>query len=283
MTAEGCLICRETGSREFLSQGDFSYLRCERCGLVYLHPQPDFSRLRDLYAGKVECIVDTRIDPTGEEIIHRSRFAGELDRIEKQRSPGRILDIGSAWGFFLAEARERGWKTWGVELSHEASEYARSRFGLDVFTGKLAEARLPASHFDAVTLWHVLEHIPDPLAELAEIRRILRNDGLLVISVPTHWSASDYSSHALPLHLFYFNKVTLTALARKAGFRVLRIEGQRSSGVMAKLKKAGIRDPRRFVVRHWNVLSKLRKLFHSMTKHLGHPREITLYAVPPDR
>jgi SAM-dependent methyltransferase len=282
MTAEGCLICRETGFREFLSQGDFSYLRCERCGLVYLHPQPDFGCLRDLYAGHARCAVDTGIDPTGEEIIYRNRFAGELDRIEKLRVPGRILDIGSAWGFFLAVAGERGWKTWGVELSHEASGYARSRFGLDVFTGKLAEARLPESHFDTVTLWHVLEHIPDPRAELAEIRRILRNDGLLVVSVPTPWSAPDYSSDAIPLHLFYFDQATLTTLVQRTGFRVLQIEGRSSTGVMARLKKAGIRDPRRFVVRHWRVLSKLRKLLHSMTKHLGHPGEIILYAVPTD-
>lgn len=283
MTAKKCLICRETAAGELQSQGDFSYLRCLRCGLVYLHPQPDLSRLRDLYAGNAQRAVDTGIDPTGEEIIHRSRFACELDRIEKLRSPGRILDIGSAWGFFLAEAGERGWKTRGVELSREESVYSRSRFGLDVFTGKLAEARLPSSHFDAVTLWHVLEHIPDPLAELAEIRRILRNDGLLVVSVPTPWSVSDYLSDAVPLHLFYFDKATLTALARKAGFRVLRIEGRRSSGVTAKLKKAGIRDPRGVVVRHWRVLSKLRKLLHAMTRHLGHPGEITLYAVPSDR
>jgi len=281
MTAEGCLICGETGSSEFLSQGDYSYLRC-RCGLVYLHPQPDFSRLRDLYAGKAECTVDTGIDPTGEEIIHRSRFAAELDRIEKQVLPGRILDIGSAWGFFLAEARERGWKTRGVELSLEASGYARSRFGLDVFTGKLAEARLPENHFDAVTLWHVLEHIPDPLAELVEIRKILRNDGLLVVSVPTPWNASDYSSDAIPLHLFYFDKDTLTTLARKAGVRVLQIDGRSSSGVMAKLKKAGIRDPRGIVVSHWRALSKLRKLLHAMKTRLGHPREISLYAAPAE-
>jgi SAM-dependent methyltransferase len=282
MTAVGCLICGETATRELHSHGNFFYLRCERCGLVYLHPQPDFGCLRDLYAGKAECTADAGIDPTGEEIIHRSRFTGELNRIEKLRSPGRILDIGSSWGFFLALARERGWKAWGVELSREASAYARSRFGLDVFTGKLAEARLPESHFDVVTLWHVLEHIPDPLAELAEIRRILRNDGLLVISVPTPWSASEYSSDDIPVHLFYFDKATLTTLARKAGFRVLRIEGRSSSGMMAKLKKVGIRDPRHFVVRHWRVLSMLRKLLHSMAKHLGHPREITLYAVPVD-
>jgi 2-polyprenyl-3-methyl-5-hydroxy-6-metoxy-1,4-benzoquinol methylase len=282
MSFEGCLICRETAASELHSQGVFSYLRCVRCGLVYLHPQPDFSCLRDLYAGKAGCRVDTGIDPTGEEIIHKSRFEGELDRIEQLILPGRILDIGSAWGFFLAEARERGWKTWGVELSLEASEYARNRFCLDVFTGKLAEARLPKNHFHAVTLWHVLEHIPDPLAELTEIRKIIRNDGLLVISVPTPWSASEYSSDPIPLHLFYFDKATLATLARKAGFRVLRIEGQSSTGVMAKLKRAGIRDPRQFVVRHWHVLSKLRKLLHRMIKHFGHPREITLYAVPTD-
>ena len=128
MTAEECLICTKTGSREFLSQGDFSYLRCQRCGLVYLHPQPDFSRLRDLYAGNAQCTVDTGIDPTGEEIIHRSRFAGELDRIEKLRSPGRILDIGSAWGFFLAEARARGWKpgVWSFPAKHPGMPEADS-------------------------------------------------------------------------------------------------------------------------------------------------------------
>ena len=116
-----------------------------------------------------------------------------------------------------------------------------------------------------------------------EIRRIIRNDGLLVVSVPTLQSATDSSSDAIPLHLFYFDGATLTALVRKAGFRVLQIEGQSSTGVMSTLKKAGIRDPRRFVVRHWRVLSKLRKLLHGMTSRLGHPREITLYAVPSDR
>jgi|WetSurMetagenome_2_1015567.scaffolds.fasta_scaffold00525_6 SAM-dependent methyltransferase len=283
MIAERCLICREAIPGESRPGADFSYRRCGRCGLVYLHPQPDFGCLRDIYAGSAECAVDAGIDPTGEEIIHRSRFAGELDRIEELKSPGCILDIGSAWGFFLDVARKRGWKTWGVELSHEASGYARSRFGLDVFDGKLSEARFPESHFDVVTLWHVLEHIPDPLAELEEIRRIIRNDGLLVISVPTLQSASESSSDATPLHLFYFDGATLTALVRKAGFRVLQIEGRSSSGVMSTLKKAGIRDPRRFVVRYWRVLSKLRKLLHGMRKRLGRPGEITLYAVPSDR
>jgi len=277
-----CLLCKEMTASELQSKENYSYRCCSRCGFVYLYPRPDSDGLRDLYSGKAECAIDTSIDPTGEEIIHRSRFAVELDRIEKLRSPGNILDIGSAWGFFLALAEERGWLPLGVELSCEASEYARRRFGLNVFTGTLADARLPESHFDVVTLWHVLEHIPDPLAELTEIRRIIRDDGLLVVSVPTPWSICDYLSDAVPVHLYYFDEGTLTSIARKAGFRVLRIGKRSSSGMMAKLKKAGIQDPRQFLVRYWRPLSKVRRLLQSVITHFGHPKEITLYAVPID-
>lgn len=276
-----CMLCGAVQFRPFLRQGDFSYLRCERCNLVFLHPQPRRSELVNAYRGAESDPVDPTTDPTGEEAVYFDRFSEALGRIES-RIPGRgrILDIGCAWGFFLAVCRARGWEAFGVDPSETQARYARERFGLPVHAGFLSDARFPSAQFDVVTLWHVLEHIPDPLRELHEIRRIMKEGGLLVLSVPTPQSARQYLSDAVPLHLFYFNEQTLTLLLERAGFRVSSVTGRSSTGAAAVLKKMGMRDPRRMIARHYRWLSGPRRLVNALLRMRNVHEEILLHASP---
>lgn len=214
-----CMLCGDSRTRPVLSHGRYTYVRCLGCGLIFVHPFPEPADLLACYDDGDHSPVHPADDPSCEEAVHRVRFSEELDRIEVIARRGRILDIGCAWGFFLDGCKQRGWDVQGVELSHVEARYARQRFGIDVFAGALGDARFPDRHFDVVTLWHVFEHIHDPLATLVEIRRILKPDGVVVIAVPTPISAPDYVFDSVPLHLFYFDESTLARALRQAGFR----------------------------------------------------------------
>jgi 2-polyprenyl-3-methyl-5-hydroxy-6-metoxy-1,4-benzoquinol methylase len=282
MKTADCILCRSDKGSTVHDLKDYSYVRCSGCGLVSLHPMPGRAALMEIYSGADERAVDPATDPTGEESLFLARFGEELDRIEKHASRGRILDIGSAWGFFLHVCRERGWDAWGVDPARVESEYARRRFGLPIVTGTLADARFPSESFDVVTLWHVLEHFPDPVTELGAIRRILKPGGLLVISVPTAHALEDFDYGPIPLHCWYFGQATLLALVEREGFRVVRVVAAGGTGAVRTLKKLGVRNPARTLVRHYRVLHWVRKAARAVLNLVGPRKEITLYARASD-
>ncbi|MFH1791764.1 MAG: methyltransferase domain-containing protein, partial [Candidatus Omnitrophota bacterium] len=195
--------------------------RCRTCGLVFARQDYDIAQYERKYVDMVDGGYLT------EEEGRRDAAIRVIRRIERYKKKGRILDIGCASGFLLDEARRRNWETFGVEMSKWAAEYAANRLNLNVFQGALKEAVFPDKHFDAVVMLDVIEHLSDPHAMLGEIRRILKNDGVLYISTPDIMS---FMSRVLggkwwginKFHLFYFSKVTLRRLLDVCGFKVLR-------------------------------------------------------------
>lgn len=148
---------------------------------------------------------------------------------------GRLLDVGCAAGFFLAEARAH-YEVQGVELSAWSSAYARDQLGLPVITGTLEQAALPAARFDIVTLWDVIEHVPQPVPVLAEAARLLAPGGRIVLTTGDWGSAYAQARrerwHLLtpPWHLSFFSRTTLAEAARRAGLRVQHIASEGVAG-----------------------------------------------------
>jgi 2-polyprenyl-3-methyl-5-hydroxy-6-metoxy-1,4-benzoquinol methylase len=139
-----------------------------------------------------------------------------------------LLDLGAAAGFFVEQAAAIGWHAEGLELSKWASDYAKNVVGVQVGQGTLRDARYADRSFDAVTMWEVIEHLPDPRAELAEIRRILRPGGMLHFSTPDAGSAVARLSgrrwlgwRKIPEHLFYFDLPSLRQLLAHEGFEIV--------------------------------------------------------------
>ncbi|MFH1107115.1 MAG: class I SAM-dependent methyltransferase [Candidatus Micrarchaeota archaeon] len=193
-------------------------VKCRKCGLVYVNP-----RL------KGEAIVEGYAQAVDETYVSQARgreatFRSSLKLIEKHRpGKGRILDIGCAAGFFLKAAKESGWEEHGVEPSRWLADYGRKKLGLDIKPGTLKEAKYPPEYFDVVTLWDVLEHVPDPRAELEEAGRVLKPGGLLVVNYPNFGSrlakiAGRRWWFLLSVHLWYFTPHTLKAMLAKTGF-----------------------------------------------------------------
>jgi hypothetical protein len=156
VTTLACAVCRTAALAPHLSvrvDGDPATLaadttayghamsdiaRCGACGHMQLETMPDEPSLEEAYSGESEAAY------VEEERGQRATAARALARIERHVAPGALCDLGCWVGFLLAEARDRGWETVGVEPSRFASEYARERLGLDVRTGTLGDADLPA-------------------------------------------------------------------------------------------------------------------------------------------
>jgi SAM-dependent methyltransferase len=146
----------------------------------------------------------------------------------KARPGGLLLDVGCGSGDWLVQMRDLGWAVEGLDFDDKAVESANSR-GLAVRSGSLESQHYPSGHFDVVTLNHVVEHLPDALATLAECRRILRPDGILVLYTPNSVSLGHavFGAHwrglEPPRHLNIFGPLSLENLLRRAGFDDCRI------------------------------------------------------------
>ncbi len=144
-----------------------------------------------------------------------------LDSIEGFKKPGALLlDIGCAHGFLLDEARKTGWDTKGIEISHEASNYAKNQLGLDVFCGELFDASFAENSFDAVTIIGSIEHLIQPLEYISKIFHVLKPGGYLILTTIDTKGLIPIYRLKPPEHLFYFSAQNLKKACADRGFLV---------------------------------------------------------------
>ncbi|MBI2410242.1 class I SAM-dependent methyltransferase [Candidatus Kaiserbacteria bacterium] len=221
MNFERCYNC---GSAEYRPIA-VGYLRCRTCGLGWL-PRRSWPKDQERHYS---------------EEYYPENYAGRKNkgafsyrfRLVKQYlvPQGELLEIGAASGDFLALLREAGYAVRGVELSKRAAEQARRNYGLAMIQGTLERAKFETGTFAYVVMYHVLEHVPDPKAALAEVNRVLKKGGRLLIEVPNVQSVDAKVSRKLmrsvldvPNHLYAFSPRTLRSLLNGAGFRVIAEE-----------------------------------------------------------
>lgn len=141
------------------------------------------------------------------------------------RGDGRILDVGCGGGSYLYRLKQWGWQTYGIEPSAAGAAQAR-KLGLDVQHGMLREGKYPDQYFDVVRLSNVLEHLPDPKDTFEEIRRVLKPNGLVYVTVPNtrslvfwlfqkNWYALD-----APRHVISYCPKTLKTLCDATAFEM---------------------------------------------------------------
>jgi len=139
----------------------------------------------------------------------------------------RILDVGCGTGHFLKVAQDRGWEVAGIEISSFSADQARSRHGLNVETGTLESVHPQDNFFDIVTMWDVLEHLPEPLKTLNEISRILKEGGIFSFSTINiaslnAWLQKEKWRYLIPPeHLFYFTPGSLKKILHDKKFSIL--------------------------------------------------------------
>jgi 2-polyprenyl-3-methyl-5-hydroxy-6-metoxy-1,4-benzoquinol methylase len=205
-----------------------AYVECFDCGLAF-RPRIESDDVREIYEDPASYEAERADQQMGKGFQERRRDARvRLGYLERYAANGRgkLFDVGAAGGAFLAEARDRGWVVAGVEPMPGAAAHARDELGLDVATGVAEDLELPPDSLDAVTMWHVLEHIPEPLGVLEELRAWIRPTGFLALEVPNGGSPAarklgkDWPSAEPDVHVSQFTPKALRRLLERAGFHV---------------------------------------------------------------
>jgi SAM-dependent methyltransferase len=228
-----CVICG-IRDEEFLFNTPESIVKCRRCGLLYVNPRLDAKSLAKVYSK--DYFVSDADDPgvdykayanyiSDEKVILRS-MNRRMQKVEKYAPrKGRVLDVGCAAAFSLLAAQQRGWEAEGIEYSDFCVDYARSR-ELKVHQGGLDGFQALPESFDAITMWDYLEHSCNPVEELKACNRLLKNKGVVVLSIPNvdSWSYSLLKEKWIGFknieHFYFYSRKTLAQIAEMAGFKL---------------------------------------------------------------
>ncbi len=197
-------------------------VECRSCHLVYMNPRPHH-----------EAVVENYGDVEDQEYIEEEQgrletFADSLELVQKYRRSGQLLDVGCHVGTFLTLAEQAGFDVAGVEPSRWGAEIARTRINGNVHCGAIEDAPLPEGGYDVITLWDVIEHLPDPALDIRAIHSALRPGGVFVISTMDVESlfARAFGRRwpwYMQMHLVYFSRQTLCEMLRREGFQIAEV------------------------------------------------------------
>lgn len=208
-------------------QGSFPYLRCKKCGALFRPagstiPAGAYPRGYGSFVNPESHLLHSRIDS-----IANRRRAAFLESICK---PGTVLDVGCGSGFFLAYLRSQGWQGHGLETAVEHVAFARDVLGLfNVSMGAWPPTNGTFRNFDAVSMIHLIEHMPDPITALTAARHSLCEGGAVLLETPNieSWPACIFGPRWVtldaPRHMVIFSPQSLTRCLQSAGFEEIRM------------------------------------------------------------
>jgi 2-polyprenyl-3-methyl-5-hydroxy-6-metoxy-1,4-benzoquinol methylase len=252
-----CPVCGGDGGAELWQEGEWELRRCTDCDLVFVANPPEEEHLAALYSSEAGFHAELAGgDPafTAEADRHAADYLRQMDEVQP---PARLLDVGCATGSFMAAAESMGWKAHGVELNDDTAKIARDR-GLDVTTGTLDRLPADVGGFDAVTMWDVIEHVPDPVGLLRDAHDRLTPGGWLWLATPNVDGAFPRASlkvaHRVgrwphpepPYHLSQFSERTIRHALGMAGFHDVMVKHRRIPlGYTFGSPKRVLTDPKR--------------------------------------
>lgn len=248
---ERCILCRTPERELLLRKGPWTVFRCIKCGFGFLDPRPSEDEIEGLYqSGYFSERYDKGLSP--DSVGYKRRLSGETHRtqfIRKVKRSGHLLDVGCGYGYFMAASREAGYYVEGLDVSEWAAGHAIEKLDLPVTIGKLKDVGFPSHTFDIITMWHSLEHNPDPHLALDKITSWLKKDGILVIDVPNYKSTDaqtlweEWDGWSLPYHFWHFTFQSLTRLLSQHGLKVIRSKDYHSEVVKERLRRMPFTRP----------------------------------------
>lgn len=228
-----CPLCETYNLSKKYSLSDYSFYFCSTCNLGFTHPMPTEEQLSEFYNSSYftssQFLKNTKLligyqNYLAEKEIHLANAKYIIKKLNRFRAsaPGTLLEVGCAMGFFLDHARSLGWEVKGIDLAEDAVNFAKEKLGLDVVKGDIFSLNADTDSFDTCISIGTMDHLKDPVAVFNEISRILKPNGLLLITigsiselVPFHYRP--------PEHLFYFSRKSLKIALEKSGFKVKQI------------------------------------------------------------
>ena len=235
-----CPICqgdsfqKKATCKDYFVTGEiFDICECQTCNFILTAYPPKPNDIGNYYKSETYISHSNTNKGLINKIYHlvRDYMIKKKVRLVKKATgldTGNHLDVGAGIGLFAQAMQKNNWKVEGIETSVDAREVAKSLYNLELkdsdYWGELAN-----NSKDVITLWHVLEHIPNLNDIWVNFNRILKEEGVLVVAVPnpSSYDASIYKSEwaafDVPRHLWHFTPATLEKLALKHGFELIKI------------------------------------------------------------
>lgn len=212
-----------------VSQEMFELYYYESLDMLITHPQPGANNLGKYYES------DDYISHTDgkrtifEKLYHFIKNIALKSKLklinDYSESKGILLDIGAGTGDFLFAAKQNGWKTIGVEPSQKAKDIAQKK-GINFIN---STSELDNNSFDVITMWHVLEHVPDLESQIQELKRLLKPNGTVFVAVPNfksydaNYYGKFWAAYDVPIHFWHFSKTTIKLLFEKQEMKLKKV------------------------------------------------------------
>jgi 2-polyprenyl-3-methyl-5-hydroxy-6-metoxy-1,4-benzoquinol methylase len=220
-------------AKDYTVSGEiFEIAECQKCSLRFTQDVPDAAGIGPYY--KSEDYISHTDTSKGlvnklYQAVRKRTLSGKRKLVEKDSGlqRGNLLDVGSGTGAFVHIMKQGGWKVTGLEPDEGARAVAEKKYEIALKEMNTLWELKPGT-FDAITLWHVLEHVHDLQGYMAKLKSLLANKGKLFIAVPNYTSADaaqyreHWAAYDVPRHLYHFSPRSMQLLAEKHGLQILK-------------------------------------------------------------
>lgn len=237
MSINSCPVCDSASIEKVFDGKDHSHTgeaftaaKCTSCNFVFTQDAPDQEHIGPYYESEDYVSHSDTQKGLFFKVYHwvRNYMLGQKRKMVEQSSKkGVLLDIGCGTGYFLNEMKNNSWKVQGIEQDEKARKYGAEKFNLKVDAPEQLNA-LQNESLDAVSMWHVLEHVHDLNGYITKIKNALKANGTFVVAVPNHHSHDGvhygpfWAAWDLPIHLWHFTPDSMNTLMEKHGMKIVK-------------------------------------------------------------
>ncbi len=221
-----CPVCESESFTHLFKKNTEPFVKCDKCSLILINPRPNYEKIKETYGN------DYSRDYAKKATTKLKRSLRRV-RLIKNRyvSTGRWLDIGCSAGFVVRSAIDSGFDAFGIDIEPWGINYGKTNLQLNnIVAGIIEDQSYPDQYFDVISLYDVIEHVPDLNLLVNELKRILAAKGVIHIITPdighrrVTKPLSDWKEIKPSEHLYYFNKTTLNKLFNKHGLNIVKTD-----------------------------------------------------------
>lgn len=240
-----------------LSNEYFALTECTHCHFLATNPRPDDQSITHYYESPdyISHTATARgLMDACYLLVRQFRLRWKLRLIKQQKNKGTLLDFGCGTGEFLHYAQKKGWIVKGIEPSAAAGKKAHQLLGKSEHQIIEGLSELDNNLFDCITLWHVLEHVPNLDSTLQNLKAHLAPDGLIFVAVPNHQCedariyGENWAGYDVPRHLWHFSKTTMTQLLTNNKLKLKQIAPMRLDAYYVSLLSEKYRNNKKLTL-----------------------------------
>lgn len=235
----GCPVCGENkykicmhnlrNTEDYTDDKTFKIVKCSKCGLKRLYPVLDKNRIIEYYSSQYYGKGHKRFKNWIEPFLKIPHFKKAKELLHLKTGKQKILDIGCGRGWLLFACRELNMEVVGTEISELSSKFAREELKLEVIPEDVTNCNFPDKGFDIINAAHSFEHLPNPKEVMLEVKRILKKDGCLVLTIPNMESfnakitGKNWFPLDIPHHYYHYSLKTINNLLAVNGLKIKKI------------------------------------------------------------